>query len=158
MPSIFALEAGGHNDPSLRDELMELYDRLDAYPEVPDMLHALKRGGMQTAILSNGTQSMIASALGAAGIEGHIDRVLTVEPLSVYKPDRRVYQLAVDAFGVKPEQILFFSSNAWDVSGASHFGFRVIWVNRFSQVSERLPAGPERTVADLAGIPQLLGL
>lgn len=154
----FAMESHGLTDDALRRELMDLYDRLEAYPEVPDMLRSLKAGGMRTAILSNGTRNMIAAALDAAGISGEIDRVLTVEPLSVYKPDRRVYRLAVDDLGVEPERILFFSSNAWDVSGASHFGFRVIWVNRFGHVGERLPAGPERVVDDLAGVASLLGL
>lgn len=153
----FAMDAAGIVDAPLREELMGLYDRLDAYPEVPGMLRALKQRGMPTAILSNGTESMISEALVAAGIDNAIDRTLTVEPLSVYKPDPRVYRLVLDAFAVDADRVLFFSSNAWDVSGASHFGFRVVWVNRFGQVAERLPAGPERIVEDLAGIPAMFG-
>lgn len=154
----FAMESYGLSDATLREELMELYDRLEAYPEVPGMLRNLKQAGITTAILSNGTQDMIAKASDAAGITADIDHVLTVEPLSIYKPDHRVYQLAVDALGTEASRILFFSSNAWDVSGASHFGFRVMWVNRFGHVAERLPAGPERVLDDLSALPQLLGL
>jgi len=153
----FAMESFGLDDGALRQDLLALYDRLDTYPEVPDMLRALRQGGIRTAILSNGTRRMIDAALDASGVGDLFDEVLTVEPIGIYKPDRRVYQLAVDGLGVEAPRILFFSSNAWDVSGASHFGFRVIWVNRFGQVSERLPAGPERTVKDLAGVPALLG-
>lgn len=154
----FALESHRIADEVLRDDLMELYDRLDAYPEVPAMLKALKDAGVPTAILSNGTQDMIGKALDATGIASSLDHVLTVEPLAIYKPDPKVYQLAVDTFQTEPERILFFSSNAWDVSGASHFGFRVMWVNRFGHVRERLPAGPERVLDDLAGLPAILGV
>ncbi|MEQ8664403.1 MAG: haloacid dehalogenase type II [Rhodospirillales bacterium] len=155
----FAMDSTGvSDDDGLRDDLMALYDRLEAYPEVPDMLRALRSGGMRTAILSNGTKRMISSALGAAEIEDTIDRVLTVETLSVYKPDPRVYQLAVDAFETNAKRVLFFSSNAWDVAGASHFGFRVVWVNRFGHVPERLPGGPDKIVTDLSGVPAMLGM
>ena len=154
----FAMETAQIDDAALRGKLMDLYDRLDAYPEVPDMLRSLRAGGFRTAILSNGTQRMIEAALDASGMSDLFDAVYTVEPLAIYKPDKRVYQLAVDGLGIEARRILFFSSNAWDVSGASNFGFRVVWVNRFGHVRERLPAGPERVESDLAGLPGLLGL
>jgi len=154
----FAMESYGLSDADLRGELMDLYDRLEAYPEVPEMLRTLKQAGMKTAILSNGTKDMIAKATDAAGITNDLDHVVTVEPLEIYKPDPRVYQLAVDELGVEAGRILFFSSNAWDVSGASHFGYRVMWVNRFGHVTERLPAGPERVINDLSGLAGHLGL
>ncbi|HKK05926.1 MAG TPA: HAD-IA family hydrolase, partial [Gammaproteobacteria bacterium] len=74
-----------------------------------------------------------------------------------YKPDPRVYQLAVDRLGVARERIAFMSSNAWDAAGAASFGFRVVWVNRFDQPRERLPDGPAAELKDLAGLPGLLG-
>ena len=154
----FALESHGLSDDLLRKDLMDLYDRLEAYPEVPDMLRTLKQAGVTTAILSNGTRQMIGHALDASGISGDIDHVLTVEPLNIYKPHRRVYQLAVDDLAIEAGRILFFSSNAWDVAGASYFGFRVMWVNRFDHVPERLPAGPEQVLDDLSGLPIILGL
>ena len=66
----YALEAHGLTDPALRARLLQLYWELQAYPEVPAMLEALKAKGMKTAILSNGSPDMLAGAVENAGIGG----------------------------------------------------------------------------------------
>lgn len=154
----FAMETLGMEDPALRARLMELYLNLDCYQEVPDMLDALRDGGLKTAILSNGSMTMLESAVMNAKLTKRLDSVLSVDGLKVYKPDPRVYQLAVDRLDLPAENICFMSSNAWDAAGASHFGFNVVWVNRFGQKAERLPGSPVAEIATLAELPPLLGL
>lgn len=155
----YALAAVGlAGDAALAGRLMALYERLDAYPEVPDLLRALKEAGKKTAILSNGSPGMLRSAVEAAGISDLLDELLSVDTLQVYKPHPDVYALASGRFGVAPSEVAFFSSNGWDAAGAAAFGFRVVWVNRFGQAVERLPAGPEVEVNDLGGVARLLGL
>jgi len=154
----YAMATIGRDDPSLRDRLMQLYMELDAYPEVKEMLASLKRGGLRTAILSNGTPAMLQSAVENAGIADLLDMSLSVEDLKIYKPHPSVYQLAVDRLGIGPREICFQSSNSWDANGAAHFGFRVVWINRFGQAREALPAQPDREITSLADLPPLLGL
>ena len=144
-------------DPALRAQLMQLYLALDAYPEVKRTLERLKSVKMQTAILSNGTQTMLVSAAKHAGIYPLLDQVLTVEPLATYKPSPAVYQLACDKLGVTAARICYLSSNAWDVAGAAAFGFRVVWVNRFGQLPEVLPGEPVASVKSLDELPALVG-
>src|SRR5215468_9622841 len=100
----FSLETLMLDQPGLRDRLMELYLTLDTFPEVPDVLRQLKAAGLKTAILSNGTPDMLNSAVKNAGIDGLLDTVLSVEEVGVYKPDPRVYQLAVDRLGIPAAQ------------------------------------------------------
>ncbi|MEZ5666391.1 MAG: haloacid dehalogenase type II [Alphaproteobacteria bacterium] len=154
----YALDSLGIADPALRDRLLDLYSRLDAYPEVPGVLAALRKGGLACAILSNGAPAMLASAVANAGVGDMLAATLSVDGLRIYKPDPRVYQLAVDRLGVAASEICFLSSNAWDVAGSAHFGFRAVWVNRFGQPAERLPGRPVAELRDLAGLPALLGL
>ena len=154
----YAMAAVGLANPALRQRLMDLYLELDAYPEVPDMLAALKAGGLQTGVLSNGAPAMLEAAIGSAGLADRLDHALSVEDVGVYKPDPRVYQLAVDRVGVAPEEICFMSSNAWDAWAAKHFGFRVVWINRFGQPPEHIPGVPDRELKTLAPLPGLLGL
>ncbi|MBT3237923.1 MAG: haloacid dehalogenase type II [Rhodospirillaceae bacterium] len=154
----FALDTLGVDDAVLRDRLLNLYLELDAYPEVPDMLDRLTAGGIQCAILSNGSPDMLASAVDNADLGKYLTDVLSVDSLGIYKPDPSVYQLAVDTLGIRAERICFMSSNAWDVAGAAHFGFRVNWVNRFAQKNERLSGVPENEFKTLAELPGLLGL
>jgi 2-haloacid dehalogenase len=153
----WAMEASGLSDPALRSRLMALYDELPAYAEVPAMLRALKSKGFATAILSNGSPEMLASAIGSAGIGADLDAVLSVEEVGIFKPSARVYGLVENHFGTKPEAVLFVSSNGWDVCSAAGFGFATAWVNRAGLPMDRLPAKPAHVLPDLTTIPQIAG-
>ena len=154
----YALAKTGASPASIRDRLMDAYLSLSAYPEVPAMLQRLKAAGLKTAILSNGEPNMLEAAVNGAGLSGYLDEVLSVDGLKIYKPHASVYQLAVDRLGVKADAVAFQSSNAWDVHGASVFGFRPVWINRFAAPVERLPGGAEHEMTDLVGLPDLLGV
>ncbi|RID91825.1 haloacid dehalogenase type II [Gemmobacter lutimaris] len=152
----WAMEAAGLEDVALRTRLLALYDELPAYPEVPAMLAAVQARGLPRAILSNGTPAMLASATRAAGVASMLDAVLSVEDLGIYKPDPAVYALVTARFDVAPADVLFVSSNGWDVAGASAFGFRTLWVNRMGAPVDRLPGRPDHIARDLSSLTDLL--
>ena len=154
----FALESFGVDDPELRDRLMELYLSLEAYPDVESCLGRLRAGGKKTALLSNGSPKMLDAAVTSAGLAEHLDASLSIEDVGIYKPDNRVYQLAVDRLAVPRERICFVSTNAWDAAGAAHFGFQVAWMNRFGKKMDHLPGRPKTTIKGLDELPPLLGL
>jgi len=154
----FTLDTLGLADAALRARLMNLYLALDVFPEVPDVLRRVKAAGMRTAILSNGSPAMLDPLVKNAGLDDLFDAVLSVEAAGVYKPHRKVYQLAVDRLGVPASAIAFQSSNAWDAYGASAFGMKVVWCNRYGQRPERLPGAPDREVTTLAALPALVGV
>jgi len=146
----FALASLGIDDGPLRGSLMDSYLTLDAFPEARGVLERVRESGIRTAILSNGSPGMLRSAVSNARFEPLLDAVLSVEEVGVYKPHPKVYQLAVDRLEVDSREILFVSSNAWDAWGASAFGMRVVWCNRYDQQAERLPGRPEREVRSLS--------
>jgi 2-haloacid dehalogenase len=152
----FTLETLAIADANVRDRLMSLYRTLDCFPEVPQVLRRLKEAGFVTAILSNGSPSMLADAVAGARLGDLLDHVLSVEEVGVFKPHPSVYGLAVDRLGVPASAISFQSSNAWDAHAASAFGMRVVWCNRYGQRRERLPGAPDREIRTLADLPQLL--
>lgn len=147
----------GIDDIVLKKDLMQAYMTLDAFPEVPEVLRAIRAMGVPIVILSNGTPGMLRSALEAAGIAALIDETLSVEEVGVFKPDRRVYNLAIRQFGCDPEDMVFVSSNAWDAQAALYFGFRTIRVNRTGEPDEYalLPNGATE-IRDLGVLPQLI--
>ena len=145
-------------DTTWREPLMQAYLTLDAYPEVPDALRRLRGGGLRAMILSNGEPGMLRAAARSAGIAELLDAILSVEEVGIFKPHPKVYRLAVDRLAVRPDQIAFQSSNAWDVSGAAAFGLRAVWINRLGMPPERLPGAAEHELRDLSGLPALLGL
>ncbi|KPQ19875.1 MAG: haloacid dehalogenase, type II [Rhodobacteraceae bacterium HLUCCA24] len=155
----WALEATGlDGDADLRARLLALYRELDAYPEVPDMLEQLKDDGRSCAILSNGAPAMLAAAVESAGIGRHLDAVLSVEEVGVFKPARAVYDMVGARFGTAPGEVLFVSSNGWDASAAAGYGFETVWVNRAGDPVDRLPWTPKHILDDLTDIPRLAGL
>jgi len=154
----FALAASGVTEAALHDKLMGLYHSLEAYEEVDATLAALQRVGFTTAILSNGNPEMLQAAVRSAGLERRLDAVLSVEDVGIYKPDSRVYQLAVDRLSVGRDEICFLSSNCWDARGAAHFGFKVAWINRFDRQEDRLPGDFVAVIRRLDELLPLLGV
>ena len=152
----YALDAHGVDDEALRDDLLNAYLSLDAYPEVPRVLSTLRKGGIRTAILSNGSPMMLEAAVGNAGIGDALDAVISVDELGVFKPSAEVYQLAMDELEVGRGQVSFQSSNAWDAAAAATFGFRVAWCNRFGQACERLPDAPDVEIRTLDELPAIV--
>ena len=151
----WALEAVGLPDDALRADLMALYDRLDAFPEAEGALRRLKADGRATAILSNGTPAMLDAAVGSAGLGAHLDAVLSVEAVGVFKPHARVYDLVGHRFGTAPGDVLFVSANGWDAAAGAAYGFRAAWVNRAGAPVERLPGRPRHVVPDLLSVPEI---
>ena len=139
-------------DRKLRDDLLNTYLKLDAFPDARAVLGELKRRGERTAILSNGSPTMLASAVAAAGIKNDLDAVLSVDAIRMYKPRPEVYALATAHFAVKPSDVVFVSSNRWDAMGATAFGFRTVWVNRAKAPDEYGELPPAAVVPDLTGL------
>ena len=153
----FAASRCGGIAPSTRAALIDAYNTLDAYADVKPALSALKARGAQTAILSNGTPAMLASAVRSAGLEHLLDAVLSVDPLRLYKTAPAAYGLVGARFGAAPEAVSFQSSNRWDVAGAAAFGFSCVWINRSGAPDEYGDLPPARALASLEGLEPAAG-
>ncbi len=153
----FALDALDIDDDKLRERLLTLYMELDPYPEVKRALATLRKAEVRTAILSNGSPSMLAAAVRSAGIESLLDEVISVEDVGIFKPHPNVYKLVQQRLGVEPADIAYQSSNSWDACAASAFGFRAVWVNRSGQPRERIPKQPLLELKTLSDLPALVG-
>jgi 2-haloacid dehalogenase len=152
----FSLEALQIEDVGLRDELMTLYLKLDAYPDVAEALKAVRAKSKRTAILSNGSPSMLDSAMRAAGLEKSIDMVLSVEDVGIYKPSRRVYRHAMQKLQIQDApSICFVSANSWDAQAAAQFGFQVVRLARSGGQDDRIPG---KVAARIESLSELVAL
>lgn len=140
------------------DALMAQYAELPAFPENLGVLQALRQRGVTTAILSNGSPEMLASAVRSAGMSEWLDAVLSVDSVRQFKTTPTSYQVATDHLGVAPAEVLFVSSNAWDAMGATWFGFTTLWVNRQGLPPEAIGPAPHHTGRDLTEVLQVLNV
>jgi 2-haloacid dehalogenase len=122
--------------PALCDPLMNGYLRLDVYEEADRALESLR--DYKLAILSNGSPRMLAGLVSASGLAGRFTEVISVDQAKAYKPDPACYALVEPALGVAKQEVLFVSSNGFDVSGAKRYGFQVAWIDRAGDA--RVPA------------------
>lgn len=139
-------------DRALRPKLLEAYFALDAFPDARTTLADLKARGRRLAILSNGTPGMLAAAVAAADIGGLLDAVLSADAVRLYKPRAEIYTLATTALALPPPDIVFVSSNRWDVMGATAFGFKTCWLNRTHAPDEYVDIASAQVVTDLAAL------
>lgn len=100
---------------------------------------------LRLAILSNGNPQMLDIAVKSAGMTGLFDHVLSVDAVRAYKPSPAAYTLGTQAFGAEPRELVFVSSNGWDVAGATWFGFTTFWLNRQNAPVEELGVMPHGT-------------
>ena len=152
----FALEENQIKNEKLRQRLLDVYWNLSAYPEAHDVLTTLKANNIQTGILSNGSNQMLNSAVVSANLENYLDKIISIDGIEIYKPDPKVYQMVIDQFNCKIEEVLFISSNGWDIAGASKFGFTTLWVNRNLIPKDRLTFMPNKITNNLSTIPNIL--
>jgi 2-haloacid dehalogenase len=138
--------------PGSRDRLMGQYAELSAFPENTEQLQRLKDAGIALSILSNGTPWMLDQAIKTSGLGGYFEHVLSVDVVKRFKTAPEAYQMGPDTFGCDASDILFVSSNCWDICGASWFGYRTIWLNRYGLPLERLGVKPHRIGSSLQDI------
>nr|WP_231402815.1 haloacid dehalogenase type II [Caenimonas aquaedulcis] len=134
------------------ERLMNQYRHLSAFPENKEVLAALKAKGVVTGILSNGDPQMLGVAVRSAGLDGLLDHVLSVDSIRKYKTHPAAYALGPKATGFDAKQIAFVSCNGWDALGATWFGFRTLWVNRYQLPFEELGTQPTRTGTSLRDV------
>lgn len=117
-------------DEAFLAEMADAYNRLTPYPDAARCLSEL--APLKRAILSNGAPDMLRALVGNAGLADSFDAVISVDAKGVFKPHPHAYELVEEVLGVKPSEVLFVSSNGFDVGGAKNFGFRVARVARLS--------------------------
>src|SRR5689334_12176203 len=156
---VFALRAAGvEASEAVTKPLLDKYLDLDPFPEAKDALAALKRrGGYQLAILSNGSTAMLNALVKNSGLDAFLDATISVDGARKFKPHPECYALVEARLGLKKDEVLFVSSNGFDVAGAKHFGFKVAWIMRGSAVAPSGPIGPAQMYRLLRGNAETLG-
>ena len=143
-------------DPSMKNELLNLYKVLSTFKEVPETLKILKEKNFKLAILSNGTPSLLDKLVKSNNLNDLFDDIFSIEEVGIYKPDSKVYDLPIKKYKIEKNEIVFLSANTWDVSGGGNYGFNSIWVNRSNGIFDNLDYKPKNEIKNLNELTKLI--
>ena len=143
-------------DNSMRNDLLDLYKVLSPFSEVKETLNKLKKKDFKLAILSNGTPSLLQNLVKNNNLENIFDDIFSVEEVGIFKPDSKVYELPVNKYNIKKDEILFLSANTWDVSGGGNYGYNSVWVNRNKNIFDNLDYQPLDEIHDLSELLEII--
>ncbi len=143
-------------DNSMRNDLLDLYKVLSPFSEVEETLNKLKKKDFKLAILSNGTPSLLGNLVKNNNLENIFDDIFSIEEVGIFKPDSKVYELPVNKYKIKKDEILFLSANTWDVSGGGNYGYNSVWVNRNKNIFDNLDYQPLDEIHDLSELLEII--
>ena len=143
-------------EPSMKNDLLDLYKALSSYPEVKETLNKLKEKNYKLAILSNGTPSLLNRLVSNNNLENIFDDIFSIEEVGIFKPDSKVYDIPIQKYKIQKEEIAFLSANTWDVSGGGNFGYNSIWVNRNNSIFDNLDYSPKNQVKNLSQLLDII--
>ena len=143
-------------ETSMRNDLLNLYKVLSPFEEVLETLKSLKEKKYKLAILSNGTPELLNELVKTNNLESFFDDIFSIEEVGVYKPDTRVYDIPIKKYGIKKNEVIFLSSNTWDVSGGGNYGYQSIWVNRNKNIFDYLDYKPKNQINSLKGLLDII--
>ena len=142
----------------IRAALVLRYSQLDVWPDVKPTIETLRTAGVRLGLLSNLRESALRANLRNADIAGAFEQVLSTDRVQRFKPAPAAYHMAVEAFGLAKDEIGFAAFAGWDAAGASWFGYRTAWVNRFGAPAERLRPSPAIVSRGIESALALAGL
>ncbi len=143
-------------DPSMRNELLNLYKTLSTFSEVPDVLKKLKDKNYKLGILSNGTPDLLNELVKSNNLNNIFDNIFSIEEVGIYKPSTKVYDIPVKRYKIQKDEVIFLSSNTWDISGGGNYGYNCIWVNRNNNIFDNLDYKPKNKITNLIQLLTLL--
>ncbi len=143
-------------DPTMKNELLNLYKSLSPYEEVDEVLIKLKEKNFKLAILSNGTPSLLNELVKSNNLDNVFDDLFSIEQVGIYKPDSKVYDMPINKYQIEKNEVYFLSSNTWDVSGGGNYGYNSIWVNRNNNIFDKLDYSPKHQIKQLGELLDIL--
>ncbi len=136
-------------DPSMRNELLDLYKILSTFPEVKEVLQNLKKKDYKLAILSNGTPTLLNELVTSNNLDNIFDDIFSIEEVKVYKPNSKVYDIPIKKYQIQKNEVAYLSANTWDVSAGGNYGFNPVWVNRSNNIFDNLDYKPQNEISNL---------
>lgn len=154
----YALDVVGQQlSAEQKSALMAQYNDLARFSDVEPGLQRLQEAGYTMTVFSNGSPSMLAAIMEAAGLNRYFQGFVSADAVKVYKPSPKAYRHAADRLGRPIHEVRLISSNPFDVIGARAAGMQAAWVDRSGGLFDTLDVLPIMVVGTLTELADALG-
>lgn len=130
---------------------------LAPHPDVLEGVQRLSAAGFGMIALTNGSSDVANAQIENAGLDGLLDRVISVDEVGKFKPDPAPYRHAADVMGVGIEDMVLIAAHDWDCAGAMAAGAQAVFIKRPGAIWGIPTPPPEKQVPDLVKLAEALG-
>jgi 2-haloacid dehalogenase len=147
--SVVARRSGVDLDAADRESVLGGITCLPSHPDVEEALRILRDAGIRCGALSNGPPDTLSAQLRSAGLDAHLDPIVSADAVRALKPDPAPYQHVAEMLSVPPSSIWLVAAHPWDTSGAIRAGCRAALVRRPGTVLSTADETPDIVAGDL---------
>lgn len=121
--------AAGSDEPR-RHAVLSAFSELPPHPDAAPALEALTDAGVPAVVLTNGSAETTTKLLVDAGLDAHVERVVSVDEVRAWKPAPAPYEHAARLLGRRTADLALVAVHSWDVHGARRAGLTTGWCSR----------------------------
>lgn len=132
--------------------------KLKLYPHVRSTLRILRQH-FPLAIVSDGQSTYARGELHKVGLTDFFDPIVVSGDHGFRKPDRRLFQFALDGMGVPAERTLYVGNDMHrDIFGAQEAGMRTVMYDSDQGTKEHNGCRPDHRITDFRDLLGIAGL
>ncbi len=156
------LEPYGVSRPEALQAAIDTYvaDRfrgLSLFEEAVDVVQTVSRR-TRVGMITNGPSDIQRQKIERLGIGPLFPFILVSEELDIWKPDRRIFERAMELGQASPDEAVYIGDNpAHDVGGARNAGITSVWVNRSGQPWPDGGEPPDFEIQNLREVIEIFG-
>jgi 2-haloacid dehalogenase len=135
-----------------QDSVIEAFGRLPAHPDAAPALRRLSEAGVTVVALTNGNADNTRRLLTDAHLDDHLQRVISVDEVGIWKPAPAPYLHTAAVLGHRPQDVALVAVHAWDIHGAHRAGLATGWCARLEGTYPAIFDPATVTGADLVAV------
>ncbi|MCX7173342.1 MAG: HAD family hydrolase [Proteobacteria bacterium] len=126
--------------------------RLQLYPGVEAVLDELRKR-YALGLVSDAQPCFALPEIRAVGLDGYFDPVVISAPLGYRKPDRRIFEKALEHMKLTPAEVIYIGNDMFrDIHGARQLGIKTIFIDSNQGAKSHNDVAPDYFVSQFEDV------
>ena len=124
-----------------------------------EVLETMRKDGYRIGMIANGDSTGARNIINSTGLQDYFDAIIISEEVGIEKPDKRIFQVALDKLGVEAKNAVMVGNRIdADIVGANRIGMKSVWFRWNDRYPEIVSSEEERPDSIIKSLSELLGL